>query len=145
MSNGNFNQYCDQLLARSARRNQQTVSQRLETLCNFLRREGDTVQTMFGGSVRRGTYVTGLSDVDVLLIVNQSSLVNRQPSEVIRYVRETIHRQFPNNRVSAGNLAVTVNYSNGMEIQVLPAIRTSSGGVRIANPGNSGSRVIEAH
>ena len=37
------------------------------------------LQTMFGGSVRRRTrtHVTGLSDVDVLLIVNQSSLVNQ--------------------------------------------------------------------
>ena len=137
MSNGNFNQYCEELLARYTRRNQQTVAQRLDTLCNFLRREGDVVQTMFGGSVRRGTYVIGVSDVDVLLIVNQSSLANRPPSEAIRYVRDTIQGRFPNNRVSAGDLAITVNYSDGIEIQVLPAIRTSSGGVRISNPGSS--------
>ena len=100
------------------------------------------MQTMFGGSVRRGTYVTGISDVDVLLIVNESSLVNQPPSEVIAYVRDTMGRQLRQNSVSAGDLAVTVGYSDGTEIQILPAIRTNTGGVRIAEPGStSWSRV----
>ena len=94
------------------------------------------MQTMFGGSVRRGTYVTGLSDVDVLLIVNESSLVSQPPSEVIAYVRDTIGRRLRQNSVSAGDLAVTVGYSDGTEIQILPAIRTNSG-VRLAEPGST--------
>ena len=89
---------------------------------------------MFGGSVRKGTYVTGLSDVDALLIVNQSSLVNQPPARAIEYVRDTIQGRLRQNIVSAGNLAVTVSYSDGTEIQILPAIRTNSCGVRIANP-----------
>ena len=92
---------------------------------------------MFGGSVRKGTYVTGLSDVDALLIVNQSLLVNQTPAMVIEYVRDTIQNQLRQNTVSAGNLAVTVSYSDGTEIQILPAIRTNSGGVRIAEPGST--------
>ena len=35
-------------------------------------------------------------------------------------------------------MAVTVNYSDGTEVQVLPAIRTNSGGVRIAESGDTG-------
>ena len=102
------------------------------------------VQTMFGGSVRRGTYVTGLSDVDVLLIVNQSSLVNQPPARVISYVRDTIRGRLRQNPVSSGNLAVTVGYSDGTEIQILPAIRTNTGGVRIAEPGStSWSNVVQ--
>ena len=76
--------------------------------------------------------------------MNQSSLVNRPPSDVIAYVKDAIKRQLPSNRVRAGNLAATVNYSDGTEIQVLPAIRRSNGGVRIANPGNTGwSNVVQ--
>ncbi len=87
MSGDRFNEYCEALLVRHNRRNTQTVTSRIENLCRFLRQEGNhVVQTMFGGSVWRGTYVTGLSDVDVLLIVNESSLVNQPPSEVIAYV-----------------------------------------------------------
>ena len=80
--------------------------------------------------------MTGLSDVDVLLIVNESSLVNQTPARVINYVRDTIQRRLPQNPVSAGKLAVTVKYADGNEIQMLPAIRTKTG-VRIAHPGNT--------
>lgn len=135
-SSFNFNRYCENLLVQYKRTNQQTVARRLETLCGFLRRDGDVVQTKFGGSVQKKTYVTGLSDIDVLLIVNDSSLVNQPPAEVKKHVRNVIKQQFPNNSVQVGKLAVTIKYADGMEIQVLPAIRTNSGGVRIARPGS---------
>ncbi|MYC34149.1 MAG: nucleotidyltransferase [Chloroflexi bacterium] len=138
MPNDNFNRYCEELLAKYVRRNQQVVTRHLESLCTIIRSAGHVVQTMYGGSVQRGTYVTGLSDVDVLLIVNQSSLLNQSPAVVIQQVRRTIKERLPNNSVRAGNLAVTVSYASGIEIQVLPAIRTTSGGVRIAEPGSAG-------
>jgi len=50
---------------------------------------------------------------------------------------DTIQDRLRQNTVSAGNLAVTVSYSDGTEIQILPAIRTNSGGVRIADPGST--------
>ena len=137
MVDDNFNEYCEALLAQYTRKNTKTVTQRLESLCGFLRQKGNVVQTMFGGSVRKGTYVTGLSDVDALLIVNQSSLVNQPPARVIEYVWDTIQDRLRQNTVSAGNLAVTVGYSDRTEIQILPAIRTNTGGVRIAEPGST--------
>ena len=136
MPDDRFNEYCEGLLVRYKRRNSTTLTRRLESLCTFLRQKGDVVQTMFGGSVKKGTYVTGLSDVDVLLIVNESSLVNQPPTKVIEYVRDTIQRRLPNNEVSSGMLAVTVKYSKGPEIQVLPAIRRKKG-IRIAEPGGA--------
>ena len=109
----------------------------LKTVCDILRHEDDhVVQTKFGGSVQKGTYVTGLSDVDVLLIVNQSSLVNKPPSKVIAYVRDTIQHRLPKNPVRAGKLEVTVTYADKTEIQILPAIRTTDG-FRIAEPGST--------
>ena len=145
MPNDNFNRYCENLLVEYNRRNTPAITRHLDSLCGFLRQDGNhVVQTMFGGSFRRGTDVTGLSDVDVLLIVNQSSLVNQSPAMVIEYVRGTIQRRLSQNRVSAGNLAVTVAYSDGTEIQILPAIRTNSGGVRIAKHGStSWSNVVQ--
>ena len=138
MLDDKFNEYREALLARYSNRNTRAVTRHLESLCGILREEGNhVVQTMYGGSVRRRTYVNGLSDVDVLLIVNQSMLVNQPPAEVIAYVRDTIRRRLPQNPLSAGNLAVTVGYSDGIEIQVLPAIRTNTGGIRIAEPGST--------
>ena len=138
MPDDRFNEYCEALLARYNNRNTRAITRHIESLCSFLREDGNhVVQTMYGGSVRRRTYVNGLSDVDVLLIVNESSLISRPPTEVIAYVRDTISRWLPRNPVSAGNLAVTVGYSDGTEIQVLPAIRTNTGGIRIAEPGST--------
>ena len=136
MAEFNFNQRCEELLAQVKRRNAQKLTDRLESLCRVLAEDGHhVVQTKFGGSVQKGTYVTGLSDVDVLLIVNDSSLMNEPPAKVKEYVQKAVKRRFPNNPVQLGKLAVTVKYADGMEIQLLPAIRTRSGGVRIARPG----------
>jgi len=134
MTESEFNRYCENLLVQYNRRSTAATTRHVDGLCNILRREGNVVQTMFGGSVHKGTDVNGLSDVDVLLIVNQSSLANQQPADAIAYVKQVIEQQLPNNPVRAGKLAVTVNYADGTEIQVLPAIRRSSGGVRIADP-----------
>ena len=95
------------------------------------------MQTVFGGSVQKGTYVTGLSDVDVLLIVNESSLVNQPPAKVKKYVRDTLKKQLPDNPVQSGKLAVTVKYAGKTEIQLLPAIRTKTAGVRIGQHGTN--------
>ena len=96
----------------------------------------DVLPTRFGGSVSRHTYVDGLSDVDVLLIVNDSSLSGRDPRTVIQRMAELIQQRMPRTDVRTGHLAVTVTYADGHEVQVLPAIRTKAG-IRIANPGRN--------
>ena len=52
MSDDNFNQHCEALLARYNRRNTKAVTRHLESLCGFLRQKGNVVQTMFGGARR---------------------------------------------------------------------------------------------
>ena len=137
MADDNFNRYCEQLLVQFKRRNTKAVARHLKSVCDILRHEDDhVVQTKFGGSVQKGTYVTGLSDVDVLLTVNQSSLKNKPPSKVIAYVHDTIQQRLPKNPVRAGKLAVTVSYADKTEIQILPAIRTTDG-FRIAELGRT--------
>ena len=136
MPDDDFNKHCEDLLVRYSRRNTTALTRRLESLCRFFREEGNhVVQTMFGGSVQKGTYVTGLSDVDVLLILNESSLVNQPPAKVKKHMRDAIKRRFSNNPVQAGKLAVTVKYSDKTELLLLPAILTKTGGVRIAQHG----------
>ena len=137
MPEDRFNEYCENLLVQYKRRNGKAVTRHLNGLCNILSHDDDhVVQTKFGGSVQKGTFVTGLSDVDVLLIVNQSSLKNKPPSKVIAYVGDTIQRRLPKNPVNKGKLAVTVGYADESEIQILPAIRTTDG-FRIADPGST--------
>ena len=132
----NFNERCEGLLKGYMNRNRPRVAQRLNEIRDAISRaDYEPVQTMFGGSVKRGTDVTGLSDVDALLIVNDSSLASRPPSYAIERVRDVIQNRFPDNTVTAGKLAVTIEYTDGPEIQILPAIRTNSDGIRIAERG----------
>lgn len=138
MTTDNFNRFCEELLVGYNRRNTATLTNRLESLCGYLRDQGHaTVQTVFGGSVRRGTFVNGLSDVDALVTVENTTLATRPPVDAITYVQEIVQRRLPQNTVTAGRMAVTVEYADGTEIQLLPALRTSSGGVRIAEPGST--------
>ena len=118
-------------------RDAETINRHIRGLRDALEQSGnDVLPTRFGGSVSRHTYVDGLSDVDVILIVNDSSLSGRDPSVVIQRMAELIQHRMPRTQVSTGHLAVTVTYADGHEIQVLPAIRTKAG-IRIANPGRN--------
>ena len=119
-------------------RETQAISRHLQVLRDSLEiRDDDVIRTLFGGSVSKHTAVNGLSDVDVLVILNDSSLSGQPPAAVIKEMADRIRQRLPQTKVSTGALAVTVTYSDGVEIQVLPAIRTKSG-VRIADPGTKG-------
>ena len=115
-------------------RDTEAINRHIGGLRDALEQTGsDVLPTRFGGSVSRHTYVDGLSDVDVLLTVNDSSLAGQAPKSVILRMAELIQRRMPRTKVTTGDLAVTVEYTDGHEIQVLPAIKTKAG-IRIANP-----------
>ena len=124
-------------------RNVEAINRHLRGLRDALEIEDDdVVRPLFGGSVSKHTYVAGLSDVDVLAIVNDSSLSGQTPADVIALMKQRITQRLPRTTVTAGDLAVTVKYADGTEMQLLPAIRTKSG-VRIADPGtNTWSNVV---
>ena len=124
-------------------RDTEAINRHIRGLRDALEQTGnDVLPTQFGGSVSRHTYVDGLSDIDGLVRINDSSLAGQSPKAVIQKMAELIQRRMPNTKVETGNLAVTVKYTDGHEIQLLPAIRTRNG-YRIANPArNEWSGVI---
>jgi hypothetical protein len=105
------------------------VRQRLDNILDELGDVADSeLDLAFGGSVAKRTYVDGLSDVDCLIIVNDTALEAAGPHAAIEKVAETLGQQLGNEaEVSAGRLAVTVRYADGMEIQLLPAVKTDEG------------------
>ena len=143
LSDAEINGYLRSLLRSYNDRDTQAISRHLQVLRDSLElTDGDVIRTLFGGSVSKHTAVNGLSDVDVLVVVNDSSLSGQLPAAVIQLMAQRIKQRLPQTSVSPGNLAVTVEYSDGIEIQVLPAIRTKSG-VRIGDPEvNRWSRVL---
>ena len=115
-------------------RDTEAINRHIQVLRDALEQtDYDVLPTRFGGSLSRHTYVDGLSDVDVLARINDSTFSGQSPSAIIQKMAELIQQRLPNTKVRYGNLAVTVEYSDGIEIQVLPAVRTKDG-YRIANP-----------
>ena len=140
MSDGNFKKYREQLLVQYKLRNKKAVTRHLKSVCDIPRHEDDhAVQTKFRGSVQKGTYVRGLSNVDVLLKMNQSSIKNKPLSKVILYVQDTIEGRLLKTPVSTDKLPVTISYADKTEIQIPPVIRPTDG-FRLAKPeGASGA------
>ena len=91
---------------------------------------------LFGGSVAKRTYVDGLSDVDALVLLEGDSLKEMSPEEVRRDFAESLRRALPQGNVQEireGAIAVTIEYNDGTEIQLLPAVRTADG-ISISSP-----------
>jgi hypothetical protein len=88
--------------------------------------EGTTDQ-LFGGSVAKHTYVDGLSDIDTLLIINDTELENHDPAAALDRITDILSRNLDTAKVWHGRMAVTVEYPDGMQLQLLPAIRTTGG------------------
>lgn len=125
----------NELLSEYNRRDVELVRERLDRISLALTdRLESVVETQFGGSVHRHTYVEGLSDVDALAFLKGPEWANASPSEVLTRFENAIREGVPEEAdTSRGRLAVTVRYADGLEIQILPAIRTAQG-IRLADP-----------
>ena len=99
---------------------------------------------LFGGSVAKHTYVDGLSDVDSLVLLRDESLEDLRPADVLKQFEDTLLRKFPQGDVietSVGKMAVTIKFSDGTEIQLLPALRSTDHVSVAAEDGESWSRI----
>lgn len=90
---------------------------------------------IFGGSVSKHTFVNGLSDIDSLLVINNTELATKSPQDVINFVATKLCNS--KLKATGGKLAVTVKYPDGMEIQLLPAIKQGRS-VKISNFSGTG-------
>jgi len=108
------------------------VRERLDALKEMIADDiEETIDQNFGGSVAKHTYVDGLSDIDALLILNGTKL-ETSPEAAKRDIADALSRRLSAAcQVTVGRLAVTVRYPDGMEIQLLPAIKKDGGGLKI--------------
>jgi hypothetical protein len=128
------NDYLTELLGGYNDRDAETINGRLDQLVEAL---GEVVENidrlLFGGSVAKHTYVNGLSDVDALVVLRNAA--GESPADLVGAFADAIRSALPASMVSevvAGNLAVTVRYADGAEIQLLPA-RERNGVLSIAS------------
>lgn len=106
-------------------RNTEKVEGYLDAIEEALRDQIDDVdRRLFGGSVAKHTYVDGISDIDSLVILQ--GFGDRAAPDVRSEFAEALRQRLPGGDVadiSVGNLAVTVTYRDGTQIQLLPAVQ----------------------
>ena len=106
-------------------RDTQAISRHLQVLRDSLEiRDDDVIRTLFGGSVSKHTAVNGLSDVDVLVIVNDSSLSGQSPAAVIKQMAERIRQRLPQTKVSTGALALDFTQNPGKVMDDITFVRS---------------------
>lgn len=142
--NSRVNGALGELLAQYNGRDVELMRDRLnevmETLTDSL---DESFDLRFGGSIAKHTYIDGLSDVDALIILRDSELASGTAGETLNQFADTLHRELGYTvNVHEGQLAVTVSYPDGMDIQLLPAIKTDDGLRISAGDGQNWSPVI---
>ena len=124
------NGYFADLLKDYNNRDTEGASKHIDEIKNALESEYGTVTLRYGGSLAKHTYVDGLSDIDMLCILNKSDLAGENATQAKEYLAKRLHERYPNSEITIGNLAVTIHFTDGTDIQILPAISTKTG-VRI--------------
>jgi hypothetical protein len=112
------------------------IQNSLEDIQQALGDEFDVEGLLFGGSVAKHTFVDGLSDVDSLIILDSDAYADQSPESVRDAFAAALDASLPKSDVDsvrAGQLAVTITYRDGTEIQLLPALR-SGDELKIASP-----------
>jgi hypothetical protein len=132
------------LLAEYNGRDPNLTRERLDDIKAALQDEIDgTFDQFFGGSVAKYTHVEGLSDIDSLVLINDSELEGKSPDVVLRKIARVIDDNVgPEATITHGRMAVSIEYRDGMELQVLPAIRTEDGRLQVpSSRGTSWSEI----
>ncbi len=121
------NSYLQQELAGFNDRDTDKVNRYLEQIEHALEERMEPVDhLLFGGSVAKHTYVDGLSDIDSLVVLSDESLADMSPANVREKLRDTLTRCLPQGEIReirVGKMAVTIEYRDGTEIQLLPAVQ----------------------
>lgn len=121
------NQIIDNTLSKFNTRDSEAIAKHIDTIKSILNKEIEgTVSTLFGGSLAKNTHLTGLSDVDTLIILNKSDLAEKTPQQVLTYFLNRLKVRFPGIKMKKGDTSVTVSFKD-VDVQLVPAIKLSSG------------------
>lgn len=129
-----------ELLATINSRDINLVRERLDIVKDALQGVIDgSFDQLFGGSVAKHTYVDGLSDIDSLVLINGSGLENQSPQTVLNHLRDIISQQLGHvAELSQGRMAITLQFPDGMKLQVLPAIKGEDGKLHVPSSRRDG-------
>ena len=126
-------------------RNIDLMGRYIDVVQDVLDAKGYVIERLeLGGSVAKHTYVDGLSDVDALVIQGEGLYGGQLPEEVKHGLADILRRGLPRadvRNIREGTLAVTVEFMDGMEIQLLPAVVSAAGVAIASSDGKSWSSI----
>lgn len=132
---GEINTYLQGQLVEINDRDVETLNERLQDIGDAMAEADLEVdRLLFGGSVAKHTYVDGLSDVDALVVMSVGD--GTSPDDLRAELRSALEKYLDLGAVVAireGDLAVTVTYRDGPEVQLLPAAERADGSMAIAS------------
>jgi hypothetical protein len=100
---------------------------------------GGSFDQLFGGSVAKHTYVDGLSDVDTLLLIDDSELEGKSPRAALAKITKILKKKLGNSAdIQHGRMAVTLDFRDGMIIQLLPALKDAGGRFQVPSSRTKG-------
>lgn len=115
----------------------EAIDRHKRAIVNKLKSEYEVEVIRFGGSHARITDVQGLSDVDVLVTLGDFE-EGKSSNQLIADFVSALKERFPKTKVDPpGKMAATITFSDGLEIQILPAFRYRDG-YRISDPSGKG-------
>ncbi|MCK4580516.1 MAG: nucleotidyltransferase [Dehalococcoidia bacterium] len=141
---GDVNRFLRSVLA-SCERDPAQSSEHLDQLKDALSEDVEMERFLFGGSVAKHTFVDGLSDIDALVVLTPGFSKAKTPTGILHGFDSTLQERLPEasiREIRKGELAVTVAYRDGTEVQLLPAIQTR-GKLAIRNVTGRGWLAIE--
>ncbi|MDE2854316.1 MAG: nucleotidyltransferase [Chloroflexota bacterium] len=94
-----------------------------EMIQKALRKEFDIESMNFAGSHARHTDVVEHSDIDLLATFRDKSELPDSSDESIVLLAHRLQARLPKSTIEIGKMAVSVKFSDGLEVQVLPAFR----------------------
>jgi hypothetical protein len=115
------------LLAEYNDRDAAGIQEHIKTVRDALNKDGSVVETLvFAGSVAKHTYVDGISDVDALVFLDPAEVEGMSPAKVRKFFEKRLKERLPNSKVQQGNIAVTLTFSDGVVLQLVPVFRSGT-------------------
>lgn len=112
------------------------INQHKNTIAEKLEKEFNINDIRYGGSHSTHTDINNISDIDLLADLGEFS-ADFLSGEVIEDFAAAIRERLPSTTVSTGAMAVTVEFSKGVTIQILPAFKNGEM-YRVPDPDGDG-------
>lgn len=142
-----FESFSNNLLIGTSLRS--TISTRYQSICTRLNKDFWNMDTIGGGryigSYGRNTATGWISDIDMLfempssLYQSYNSYVSNGQSAFLQVVKNAIAKTYPNTSLKGDGQIVSVKFTDGMEIEVLPVFKNDDGSYTFADSNDGGS------